>query len=371
MCSLTTEARRSCASADTHHNARSALAGSVRLAVLLATVAIGGCAPAPGPSDASGGADAALGDANAPRDTDGGDADAALSSGREDASGPLDAGVGPDASGADAGSAHTSLIEGGHDVLFVGNSYVYVGDVPGRYRTSAEALGPLPVRLESVAPGGYRLAQHAADALADGTALARWLRTGTAGETDFDVVILQEQSQIGGFPEGEPLRMQSLDGASGLGSLARAQGVAVVLYLTWGRERGDETNPGLYPTFSAMQDRLDAGYRAMAARLRSEGSMVRIAPVGGAFRMVHDELVTAGMDPTAEGSEFDALYDSDGSHPSARGAYLAAAVIFGAITGADPRGLPDGADLDAASAGALREVAATVLEDPRWESELR
>jgi hypothetical protein len=273
--------------------------------------------------------------------------------------------------GADAGAARTSWVEGDHAVLFVGNSYVFTNDVPGRYRRGAEAVGPLPVRIESVAPGGYRLAQHAVDADTDGSALARWLRTGTPEETAFDVVVLQEQSQIGGFPEGEPARVESLAGASRLAALARARDVDVVLYLTWGRERGDETNPGLFGTYAAMQDRLDAGYRAMAARLRAEGSRVRLAPVGAGFRAIHDGLVVAGEDPTAEGSAFDALYEGDGSHPSARGAYLAGAILLGAVTGVDPRGLPDAPDLDPVDARALREVAAEVLEDPAWEDELR
>ena len=50
--------------------------------------------------------------------------------------------------------------------------------------------------------GGYTLAQHARDAMTDGTPLSRWLRTGTREETSFDAVVLQEQSQTGGLPEG-------------------------------------------------------------------------------------------------------------------------------------------------------------------------
>jgi hypothetical protein len=293
---------------------------------------------------------------------------------------PQDAGAGdagttlPDAGAAqgDAGiNAGNSLIQGGHDVLFVGNSYIYVNDVPGRYRALADVTGPPPVRLESVVTGGYRLTQHAADANTDGTPLARWLRTGTPADTAFDVVVLQEQSQIGGFPENNPDRVASLAGASELAALARARNAAVVLYLTWGREHGDDTNPGLFADFPAMQDRLDVGYQAMATQLRAEGTVVRVAPVGPAFRVVFDQVTAAGADPTAEGSAFDALYDADGSHPSSRGAYLAATVIFCTITGANPRALPDGNDLDGPTSTALRDAAGMVLEDPAWSPWLR
>ncbi len=278
-----------------------------------------------------------------------------------DASRPSDAGMQPD-----AGSLAPSLIEGAHEVLFVGNSYIFVNDVPAQYRALA---APSEVRSESTVTGGYRLAQHAVDARTDGTPLGRWLRTGTAEETNFDVVILQEQSQIGGFPEGNAERMSSLAGASMLAALARAKDIDVVLYLTWGRERGDEMNPVLFADFTAMQDRLDAGYRTMAAQLRAEGSRVRIAPVGAAFRVVHARASIDGADPTTEGSAFDALYDADGSHPSAQGAYLAASVILATITGQDPRTLTDPAALDPAMT--LRDAASTALQDATWAAELR
>ena len=275
-----------------------------------------------------------------------------------------DAGVRPD-----AGSLAPSLIEGAQDILFVGNSYVFVNDVPAHYRALAAIDGPLPIRTESTVTGGYRLAQHATDASTDGTPIARWLRTGTAEETHFDVVILQEQSQIGGFPEGNAERTSSLAGASMLASLARAKDIDVVLYLTWGRERGDEMNTGLFADFAAMQDRLDAGYRAMASRLRTEGSRVRIAPVGAAFRVVHERAAIGGADPTAEGSAFDALYEPDGSHPSAQGAYLAASVILATITGQDPRSFTDPSALDPSMS--LRNAASTALHDATWAAELR
>jgi hypothetical protein len=278
-----------------------------------------------------------------------------------------DAGTVVDARALDGGdTGRGSLVTGVHEVLFVGNSYVFTGDVPGRYRGLLS-----PSRVESVVAGGYRLTQHAMDADADGTPLAMWLRTGPLEARSFDVVILQEQSQIGGFPEGQPDRIASLEGASRLASLATDNGSSVVLYVTWGRERGDDTNPELFPDFSAMQDRLDAGYRAMAARLRDEGARVRLAPVGPAFRVVHDELVARGADPTAEGSDFDVLYAADGSHPSERGAYLIALVLASSLTGADPRVFPDASDLDAATSSRYREVAAQVIGDPAWQSELR
>jgi hypothetical protein len=245
-------------------------------------------------------------------------------------------------------------------VLFVGNSYVYVNDLPGAYRGLASAYPIAPLRIESVAIGGYTLAQHAADAMKDGTPLARWLRTGTAADRRWDVVVLQEQSQIPGFPNGDPDKTASLAATSTLGALAKADGAAVVLYLSWGRRAGDPMNATLFPDFSTMERRLEAGYQEMAARLAAAGVRVRIAPVGPAFARV---LADAGGSTTAP--SFGALYADDGSHPSADGTYLAAAVILGTASGLDPLGFTDGL-AHGDRAAYLRRVAHDVLADPRW-----
>jgi hypothetical protein len=266
--------------------------------------------------------------------------------------------------GTDAGAATDAGPARAHDVLFVGNSYIYVNDVRGHY----EAIAP-GGRVEEVTQGGYTLAQHAADARTDGTELARWLRTGTAEETSFDVVVLQEQSQIGGFPSGAFYRdrTESIAGALELGELARARGARVVLYHTWGREHGDPELSLLgFGTFLGMQERLDAAYLALASLLREAGVDVAVAPVGGAFRIVFDDVVRAGGDPLAEGSDFDALYEPDGSHPSPQGAYLAACVIAGTISGEDARGFVDEAELGAETSTRLRDACARALAEPRW-----
>src|SRR5689334_3446513 len=86
----------------------------------------------------------------------------------------------PDA-GPDASYSATSP----YDTLFIGNSYVFVNDVSGHYRALVDSIEP-GTRIEQVAPGGYHLEEHAADARTDGTALATFLRTGSAQENAFD-----------------------------------------------------------------------------------------------------------------------------------------------------------------------------------------
>jgi hypothetical protein len=254
----------------------------------------------------------------------------------------------------------------GQRVLFVGNSFTSVNDVPAHYRELVSDLIPR-AQVEQVAPGGYLLAQHAADARSDGSALARFLRTGTAAETAFDAVVLQEQSQLGGFKAKSKDRLASIAAASELAMLAAKVGAVVVLYETWGYERGDPPHElDGYGTFTSMQDALDAAYVGVAAMLREKSIATQLAPVGGGFRLVFEDVTRAGGDPLAEGSDFDALYEPDGIHPSLRGAYLGSCIIAAAITGVDARSLGDEPTLGPELSRHLRDVCARAGVDPRW-----
>lgn len=280
----------------------------------------------------------ATGCGGAPRGIDGGASDATAT----------------DAAATDATPAAARL-------LFVGNSYVYTHDVPGLVRALVGAT------TEEVVPGGYTLAQHAVDASTPGTALAGWL--GDDGPR-WDAVILQEQSQLGGFPLGSDwltARLASLDAVVALGERAAQHDATVILYATWGRAAGDPTQPMLFPTYLAMQRHLDNGYAHMAELLRARGVAVRVAPVGAAFQRVHDGVVAAGGDPAAADSAFLALYDPDGSHPSPRGAYLAACVLASTATGADPRGFADAPTLGPTVSASLRAACAAACAAPRWQ----
>ncbi len=77
-------------------------------------------------------------------------------------------------------------------VLFIGNSYIYVNDLPGTVAAIAQSLGD-HVDYEVAASGGYRLMQHVQD-----------------GETavkirsrPWDFVVLQEQSQVPAFSDSQ------------------------------------------------------------------------------------------------------------------------------------------------------------------------
>ena len=89
-----------------------------------------------------------------------------------------------------------------------------------------------------------------------------------------------------------------------------------------------------------VPDSDDLSADPLASRLRTEGSRVRTRR-WATPRVAHERAAIDGADPTEEGSAFDALYEPDGSHPSAQRAYLAASVLLATITGQDPRAFTD------------------------------
>lgn len=208
-------------------------------------------------------------------------------------------------------------------VLFVGNSYTYYFELP--VEVAALAAPAAPLTTTSVTVGGATLRDHW-----NGEARAAIAAGGHA------IVVLQGQSQ-------EPL----LDAAGFathadlLAAAATSAGAEVVFYQTWARRAGDAfyADPGSGGTPAAMQDGLTAGYAAAATR-----GQARVAPVGEARRLALAEA------PTLE------LFDPDGSHPSAAGAYLAAAVLVETLTGQPPTDAPR-LVLDAATRATLRDVA--------------
>jgi hypothetical protein len=79
-------------------------------------------------------------------------------------------------------------------VLFIGNSYTAVNDLPGMFATLSKAGGH-SIQVGADAPGGFSLAQHlnSSDTL-EALQSSKW-----------DFVVLQEQSQI---PAMEQTRSQ-------------------------------------------------------------------------------------------------------------------------------------------------------------------
>lgn len=221
-------------------------------------------------------------------------------------------------------------------VLFVGNSYTHVNDLPGMVRSLAASLGR-SIEVGTRAPGGWWWRDHASSAET----------TDVIADGDWDYVVLQEQSMA---PADRDLaRRASYPAAELLSRTVVGNGGQVVLFLTWGHRNG---SPELgHSTYSAMQIDLAESYLAFADSLLAE-----VAPVGMAWWMA-----------LAERRDVD-LYQADGSHPSVAGSYLAAAVIAAVVLDVDPMTFDSSLGLDEASAESLRGFAARAVSgEVPWE----
>lgn len=183
-------------------------------------------------------------------------------------------------------------------VLFIGNSYTYVNDLPQQVQRLAEAAGAeLPLDVVSVTPGGMTLERHWSDGPA-----RRLIRQG--GWTH---VVLQEQSTR---PIDDPELFHQY--ARMFDEEIGRVGAETILYLTWARQHRP-----------ASQDTLSHAYLTIADELTAS-----VAPVGIAW---HRALAD---DPAL------VLHHEDRSHPGPTGTYLAALVFYATLYDASPVGLP-------------------------------
>lgn len=248
-----------------------------------------------------------------------------------------------------------------HRVLFIGNSFVGNHGIDEMVRellihgitdsaASVRVWGP-----------GMTLSGHVGQ---EGSPRGQCLRT-LLSETSstvraWDLVVLQEQSQL-------PTRSKDLPemrtAAAALGERAQQGDAKVILLSTWGYRDGDPRTAEDVRSFPAMTRTLDTNIRSVAAQL---GPLdVSVAPAGLAFLKVYEGVQRQGEDPMAAGSPFRELYAPDGRHPSVRGSYLAACVVYAVYTGASPVGIewaPPG--ISSRTRGSLQAIAAAAALPP-------
>ena len=193
-------------------------------------------------------------------------------------------------------------------------------------------------------------------ALAEGVDTAGHQWNTTLRNSAWDYVVLQDQSQVPTFPTSNSMWQDSKNASVNLSDAIASEGAETVLFMTWGYRSGDSLN-SFNNNFTNMQARLSEGYTRYAENISSAGNEVWIAPVGLAYKTVHDGVVADGDDPTASGNLFYDLYTSDGSHPSLSGSYLAACVLYSTLTGDTCVGSNDTVSLSATVKLSLQQAA--------------
>lgn len=227
----------------------------------------------------------------------------------------------------------------GYKVLFIGNSYTDVNNLPQLIASIAEAEGDTLVFSANL-PGGSTFFNHLND-----TTTNSLIQQG-----GWDYVVLQGQSQEPSFPDGQfytetyPYAQQLCEMVGQYNPDAK-----VVFYMTWGRKNGDQYNCPYFPplcTYEGMDSLLYLRYMTMAADFNAE-----VSPVGALWHYLRDHH------PEIE------LYASDGSHPSLAGSYAAACSFYSVLFRKDTRSLSYNPGIAEDQAESIRIAASKVVYD--------
>jgi len=224
-------------------------------------------------------------------------------------------------------------------ILFIGNSYTYVNDLPAILYSMAASTGD-SLYYESNLPGGSSLQGHASNP----TSLAK-IKKG-----NWDFVVLQDQSQKPSFPESQ-VEKDVYPYAKLLDSIINAHNscAETIFYMTWGRKNGDASNCNFYPplcTYEGMDSLLNLRYQTMAA-----DNHALVSPVGRVWNYLRKNH------PSLE------LYDADESHPSRIGSYAAACAFYVSIYNKNPENITYHFNLDPAITAIIKSAAKTVVYD--------
>jgi hypothetical protein len=223
-------------------------------------------------------------------------------------------------------------------VLFLGNSYTYVNDLPSTFAKLSQSSGR-PVQTDMVANGAETLAQHAASP-DDASKIA---------SQGWSYVVLQEQSDTPAYSRADWYIYPS---AQTLVVKAKAVGATSMLFMTWAHKAG-EPSAGL-PGYESTQQRIDGTYVALSGELH-----VPVAPVGYTWYHVRQDHPDIN------------LWQDDGSHPTTAGTYLAACVFYAAIFGQSPDGITFHDGLPDDQARILQDEASHGVLDMQTEWGLR
>ena len=256
-------------------------------------------------------------------------------------------------------------------ILFVGNSFTYgdaaggpvlvqpfgaatvtdlngtgIGGVPALFkRFTVEAGLDYAVSLET--RPGMGLDYHFQNRLA-------------AIDRPWDVVVLQSYSTLDATRPGDPTTLVSYAGRLADSLHARNPRVEIQLVATWSRADQTYLPKGHWfgQPIDAMRRTVEAGYDSARARSPWIRGVVR---VGAAWtRAIETGFADANPFDGMDGGKVD-LWAPDGYHASVYGYYLEALMVFGAVTGVDPRTLGAGET-------AAREIGITPAQAARLQA---
>jgi len=229
-------------------------------------------------------------------------------------------------------------------ILFIGNSYTYVNNLPSLVASMAQSTGKT-LEYDSNTPGGYTLQGHSTNT----TTLSK------IQQGNWDFVVLQEQSQLPSFPIGD-VQTMVYPYAQFLNStiLQYNPCAETIFYMTWGRQNGDSQNCAENPpvcTYAGMDDLLRERYMAMA-----NSNQAVVSPAGAVWRSLRT------TNPELN------LYSSDQSHPSLLGSYAAACAFYTVLYREDPTLITYNTSLSISDAATIKNTVKNIVYNnlPQW-----
>jgi PKD repeat protein len=230
---------------------------------------------------------------------------------------------------------NNAIAQQSYNVLFLGNSYTGVNNLPQLVHDVALSAGDTLV-FDSNTPGGYQLIDHSTDVTSQNKiAIGGW-----------DYVVIQGQSQ-------EPVvanNQFNFGGTTLYSQIKQYNPCAITMpYMTWGRKNGDATNCPAFPvmcTYQGMDSTLKNAYLHLTNSINTE-----VSPVGVVWNYIRQNY------PTIE------LYQTDESHPSASGSYAAACCFYAMLFKKDPTSITFDFGLNAMEAANIRNATKITVFD--------
>ena len=225
-------------------------------------------------------------------------------------------------------------------VLFIGNSYTAVNNLPQLTADCALSIGfaGMPMEVASSTPGGTTFQMHTTNATSQSL----------INQGNWDYVVLQEQSQLPSFPDAQ-VAAECFPFATQLNNqiLSVDSCTETVFYMTWGRQNGDASNCASWPpvcTYEGMDSLLNLRYRQMAI-----DNQAILSPVGALWKYIRTTYPEIN------------LYSADGSHPSLEGSYAAACSMIAVMLRTDPYLITYSSTLDPVVAEKIKLAAQEVV----------
>jgi hypothetical protein len=258
---------------------------------------------------------------------------------------------------------------GGTSLLFIGNSFLFgSGSAVRFYRADTvtdlnnEGIGGVPALFKSFTQQAG-LDYDVSLETRGGSGLDFHLDTklGVIGRRGWDKVVMHGYSLLDADKPRDPAKLIAT--SKQMADFLRTRNPQVDLYLmaTW--SRADETYPAKGAWAGQAIDVMARDVRAAYDKAAGPAAVKTVIPVGEAWtRAIHTGVADPNPYDGIEAGKLN-LWTYDNYHASTYGYYLEALVIFGSVTGRDPRSLGQNEcsayelGLSRADAKALQQIA--------------